>query len=349
MTRKNKFILVIMLLIGGLIFWWEARKIPFTTLINSFQSLKVGWLVVAVLVMITSLLIESKTVQVFLKGRVAYFPYRNAVRIPMVEQLFNNITPFSSGGQPAQLIAMMQSGVEAGQASSVLLMKFIIYQMMVLINFVLTMLFGFRHIASQFKGIALLVVAGFALHVFVIIGLLLVMYRYKFTKRLVQWFAVPFSWFAKPAKVEKFKVTMDAKIDTFYAESLHLKREKKKVIIASGLTLLQLLLYYSIPVFVLLALGETHINPLSVMAMHVMIVMITSIFPVPGGTGGAEYSFKTLFAVFLTTQGNLVVGMLLWRLITYYLGMLLGLIALTIPAKKPPIAAIKINTHKKTE
>lgn len=337
MTRKNKLILWVMLLIGALIFWWEARKIKFETLISSFQSLKIGWLVVAVAIMILSLLIESKTLQIFLKDRVAYFPYRNAVRVPMVEQLFNNITPFSSGGQPAQLIAMMQSGVEAGQASSVLLMKFIIYQMMVLINFVLTMFLGFHQIATRFKGLSLLIIAGFALHVVVIIGLLLVMYRYRFTKRMIRWLTKPLSWFMKPDKVTTFKTTMDQKIDTFYAESLHLKREKKKVAVASAMTLVQLLLYYSIPCFILLALGETQVNFVNVMGMHVMIVMITSIFPVPGGTGGAEYSFKTLFTVFLTTQSKLVVGMLLWRLVTYYLGMLLGLIALAIPVKQKTI------------
>lgn len=336
MTRKNRLILWMMLLIGALIFWWEARKIKFEALISSFQSLKVGWLLVAVGIMILSLLIESKTLQIFLKDRVDYFPYRNAMRVPMVEQLFNNITPFSSGGQPAQLIAMMQSGVEAGQASSILLMKFIIYQMMVLINFVLTMFLGFHEIATRFKGLSLLIVAGFALHVFVIVGLLLVMYQYRFTKKMVQWLTKPLGWFMKAEKVTAFETTMNQKIDTFYAESLHLKREKKKVIMASLMTLVQLLLYYSIPCFILLALGEPQVAFIKVMAMHVMIVMITSIFPVPGGTGGAEYSFKTLFTVFLTTQSKLVVGMLLWRLVTYYLGMLLGLIALAVPVKQKP-------------
>lgn len=335
MTRKNKVFLVLMLLLGGTVFWWEARKLSFDTLIRSFQTLHLAWLGVAVCMMLGSLAIETKVLQILLRGRVAHFPYRNAMRVPMVEQLFNSITPFSSGGQPAQLIAMMQSGIEAGQASSVLLMKFIIYQLMVLINFVLTMIFGFHEIMGRFNGIALLIIAGFALHVIVIIGLLLIMYQYRFTKKLVSWIAALLRLFLKPARVAKFEQTMSQKIDTFYAESLHLKRERKKVLIASALTLIQLLLYYAIPYFVLLALGQTHVAFLNVVAMHVMIVMITSIFPIPGGTGGAEYSFKTLFSIFLASPSKLVVGMLLWRLITYYLGMLLGLVALAIPVKQP--------------
>ncbi|GAF41972.1 integral membrane protein LafC [Agrilactobacillus composti DSM 18527 = JCM 14202] len=334
MTRKNKLILVIMFVVGFAIFWWEARTIKLQTLIASFQSLHFGWLILAALIMLLSLMLEGKTLQILLRGRVAYFPYRNALRIPLIEQLFNSITPFSSGGQPAQLIAMMQSGIEAGQASSVLLMKFIIYQMMVLINFVLTMVFGFHEIMTRFKGIAILILAGFTLHVVVIIGLLLVMYQYRLTKKLLSWLTIPLAWFMKPERVQRFKDNMDEKVDTFYAESVHLKREKKKVLIACALTLVQLLLYYSIPYFVILSLGQTHVNFLSVIAMHIMIVIITSIFPIPGGTGGAEYSFKTLFAVFIVSPSKLVIGMLLWRLITYYLGMVFGIVALAIPVKK---------------
>ncbi|MCD2257251.1 lysylphosphatidylglycerol synthase transmembrane domain-containing protein [Agrilactobacillus fermenti] len=343
MTRKNKLAFLIMLFVGLGIFWWEARTEKLSTLIQGFRTLNFWWLLVALLMMAGQLLLEAHVLQVLLRGRVAYFPFRNAARVPMIEQLFNSITPFSSGGQPAQLIAMMQSGIEAGQASSVLLMKFIIYQMMVLINFVLTMLFGFHEVVSRFHGIAWLIVAGFALHLFVIAGLLLVMYQYKFTKKLLQWATVPLGWFLKPEKVTRWKKNLDDKVDTFYAESLHLKREKRKVIKASILTFIQLIIFYAIPYFILLALGQTKADFLNVVAMHVMIVMITSIFPIPGGTGGAEYSFKTLFAIFLTNPSKLLIGMLLWRFVTYYFGMFLGIGALAVPIKAAPPTAAKAD------
>ncbi len=66
------------------------------------------------------------------------------------------------------------------------------------------------------------------------------------------------------------------------------------------------------------------------MVLHIMIVMIVSLFPVPGGSGGAEYSFKTLFATFIPSSSKLVLGMLLWRLFTYYLGMFMGIGALAV-------------------
>ena len=227
----------------------------------------------------------------------------------------------------------MQSGVEAGRASSVLLMKFVVYQFMVLINFVLTLFIGFDQVSKHFGALALFIVFGFVIHVVVIVGLLMVMYYYKFTKKLVNLVMIPIGWFVKPEKKLAMQSNLDHKIDTFYAESLHLKREKKRVIKACLLTLVQLLLYYAVPYFVLLSLGVSHVSIVEVIVLHVMIVMIVSLFPIPGGAGGAEYSFKTLFATYVASPSKLILGMLLWRFLTYYLGMICGIIAMAFPPK----------------
>ncbi|WP_369347179.1 flippase-like domain-containing protein [Amylolactobacillus amylophilus] len=84
--------------------------------------------------------------------------------------------------------------------------------------------------------------------------------------------------------------------------------------------------FYSVPYFILLAVG-VQANYFEVLILNVMITMIISIVPIPGGTGGAELSFKSLFAMFLTNQSSMVLAMFLWRFVTYFLGMILGLIA----------------------
>ena len=287
--------------------------------------LDLKWLLVAFLLMFGSWIIETFVVQIFIRSEADDLDFKTALRVPLVEQLFNAITPMASGGQPAQLFALMQSGVEAGRASSVLLMKFVVYQFMVLINFVLTLFIGFDQVSKHFGALALFIVFGFVIHVVVIVGLLMVMYHYKFTKKLVNLVMIP--------KKLAMQSNLDHKIDTFYAESLHLKREKKRVIKACLLTLVQLLLYYAVPYFVLLSLGVSHVSIVEVIVLHVMIVMIVSLFPIPGGAGGAEYSFKTLFATYVASPSKLILGMLLWRFLTYYLGMICGIIAMAFPPK----------------
>ncbi|KRM21373.1 hypothetical protein FC90_GL001425 [Latilactobacillus graminis DSM 20719] len=319
-----------MLLIGCGIFAYESRTIVLKQLVINISHLKLGWLLVALLCMLVSWLFEALVLRIFLKGRTEHFSLFNALRIPLIAQLFNAITPFSSGGQPAQLVALMQSRVEAGQASSVLLMKFIVYQFMVLVNFLLSMSIGFSQVSKHFDTLSILITFGLIVHVVVLAVLLLIMYYNRFTKQLVDWLLMPAGWFVSQKRVTEWRTILMAKIDTFYAESLHLKREKKKLIKGCFLTLGQLFFYYSVPYFVLLALGIAHVNYLEVIVLHIMIVMIVSLFPVPGGSGGAEYSFKTLFATFIPSSSKLVLGMLLWRLFTYYLGMFMGIGALAV-------------------
>ncbi|WP_461227417.1 lysylphosphatidylglycerol synthase transmembrane domain-containing protein [Lacticaseibacillus suihuaensis] len=330
MSRKNKLAALAMVLLGVSIFLFEMRHLHFHQVVKTLLHLNLWWLLVATLVMLASWVIETWVVQIFVQHDGEHLPFQAALRVPLVEQLFNNITPFASGGQPAQLIALMQAGVEGGRASSVLLMKFVVYQFMVLLNFILTIAIGFRQVAGRLGPLAWFIVFGFVIHVVVICGLLLVMYHYRFTKQLVAWAVKVYGRFAGPVRQAALQTKMNEKIDSFYAESLHLKQEKTKVLRAAALTLAQLLLYYSVPYFVLRSFGVNHVSLVEVIVLHVMIVMIVSLFPIPGGTGGAEYSFKTLFATYVPLPSQLVLAMLLWRLLTYYLGMALGAVALSV-------------------
>lgn len=337
MKLRNKLVLGAMILIGALIFWNEMRQISFSKLVYGFNHLKWGWLIVAVILMFLSFYIESLGLGRLLQRRgQPRQPRWNLLRVPMIEEVFNDITPFSSGGQPAQLVALLEIGYEGGRAGSVLLLKFIIYQVMILLNFILTMVVGFERVMSEQQGIGILIVFGFVIHIVTIGMLLMIMFYYQFTKTLVMGFFDFIGRFFKSPRIARWREKAARKIDTFHHESILLKKEKKKVLVVSFLTLLQLFVYYMIPYFVLLALRVTHVDFLTVFSMHVMIVMITSIFPIPGGTGSAEYSFKALFSLFVSNSATLVLALFLWRFITFYLGIIMGIIATSVGPRYVP-------------
>lgn len=334
MNRKNIFAIFTMLFLGLGIFAWEIRDTNMNQLLDSLMKINFGWLIVAFISMILSFVFEALVLRVLLANRLdRKLKIWEYLRLPLIQALFNAITPFSSGGQPAQLVALMQSKVEVGRASSVLLMKFVVYQTMVMINFIIALVISFKSIADSFSGLAILIIGGFIIHIVTISILLMIMYYYKLTKKIAVILLKPIKHFLKPEKGEQIEQTTLNKIDTFYQESLVLKKEPIKVLKAAILTFLQLLFYYLVIYFVLLALHATNVDIIHVLVLHVMIVMIVSIFPVPGGAGGAEFSFKHLFAGFLATNSSLVLGMFLWRFITYYFGMFLGVIAVAIKPK----------------
>lgn len=334
MSRRNKWVLALMLLLGIAIFAFSLRDIKFSVLINDFVNINFWWFGVAILCMAIYLGLEAWIVKVFISDRIEGFTFKDALRIPMVEQLFNGITPFSSGGQPAQLIALMQTGVDAGKASSVLLMKFVVYQSMIVINFLFALVIGFHDIQDKLHALAWLVVFGFSIHLAVIVGLLMVMFWHAFTKKAVGVIMKPMGWFMKAERFERMSANVNGKIDSFYAESVRISGQWKLMLRVFVITFFQLMFYYLIPYFIMLALGYTTANIVMVTSLHILIVMVISLFPIPGGSGGAEYSFEMIFRSYISSNSKLVLAMILWRLLTYYLGMLAGLVAMVIRPDK---------------
>ena len=334
MSRNNKITLSVMVLLGIAIFAFSIRDIKLSVLIADFFSINFWWILVAFLCIGIYLFIEAVITKILVSDRVEKFTFKDAIRVPLVEQLFNGITPFSSGGQPGQLFVMMQTGIDGGRASSVLLIKFVVYQAMIVVNFFISLVIGFHYVATKLQLLALFVLFGFLIHLGVIVGLLLIMYVPKFTKHISKLLFKPVKWFVKDEKYDSMLTTLLSKIDNLYEESVRIGRKPSLLLKVAGLTFIQLLFYYLIPYFIMLSLGYMNANVIMVTSLHVMIVMIISLFPIPGGSGGAEFSFESLFSSYITNNSKLVLAMILWRIITYYFGMFAGVVALVMKPDK---------------
>ena len=87
--------------------------------------------------------------------------------------------------------------------------------------------------------------------------------------------------------------------------------------------------YYATTFFILRAL---HVNVgfeqiFYVISGSAFAITMVVFLPTPGSSGGIEYAFSNIFAVFVAGSLDAVSygGMLLWRLMTYYLPMFISL------------------------
>lgn len=338
MNRKNSIYLGIAFLLGFVVIWNELRKVSLNEIYAELVTIKWVWLLVAIVCMLVHWGIEAKITQLFLRRSNPDYTYKNAYRIPLIEHLFNAITPFSTGGQPAQIMALGKSGVDYGVAASVSLMKFVVYQVWIVFNFIICIILGFKWVSDSLQNLSYLILLGFSIHFVVVFCLLMVMFWHSLTKNIVNGMFNLFSLFKLGKKMEKFRQPLLDKMETFYEQSRYMKSQPTLMIKTSLLTILQLLMYYIVPYFVLLSLNTPDVNVFKVIVFHAFIIMIISLFPIPGGTGGAEYSFTLLFGTFIFVKGKLVLAIFLWRIVTYYMGIILGLFALVI---KPDISQKK--------
>ena len=325
MNKKHLWGVLIVLAISAFVLYTDLKSTPLSEILGTAHGLNIWELIMVFGLMLLSYVCEAGILATLAHRKDE--PKRSAwsfLRIPIIQALFNAITPMSTGGQPSQLAAMIQMGMESGRSTSILLMKFIIYQIVVFFAYVFTIIFGFHTVMTKFAGLAVFIAIGFLIHISSIIFLLAIMFAYRFTKRATNWGMDLLGKFIKKERVENWRKATLEKIDTFYAESQKLKKEKNKLVIASVLTILQLLFFYSIPFMVLTALNVP-CSWSSVTQMNIMIIMFMAIIPIPGASGGAEYSFQTLFSTFISSHGALILAMFVWRFATYFFGLILGI------------------------
>ena len=92
---------------------------------------------------------------------------------------------------------------------------------------------------------------------------------------------------------------------------------------------------YSMP-YVLAKGLNINITLTNAIVASAYVMIIGSFIPIPGGTGGVEYGF--IFFYNYLIKGSIVNAlMLIWRFISYYLGMIFGGIALSLYRKKARI------------
>ena len=120
-----------------------------------------------------------------------------------------------------------------------------------------------------------------------------------------------------------FKISKS--LENFREELNILQRNKNILIKSSIINLFKLIIIYSIPFFAAKALHiDVSIKQLpNFIGICSFVYMITAFVPIPGASGGSEGVYFMLFSQYLGAVGT-PTTMLIWRFITYYLGLIIG-------------------------
>ena len=71
------------------------------------------------------------------------------------------------------------------------------------------------------------------------------------------------------------------------------------------------------------------LNVMNTLTSSAYVLLIGAFVPIPGASGGIEYGFVKFFGNFLSNSMTNAV-LLVWRFITYYFGMIIGMIAFNL-------------------
>lgn len=295
-------------------------------IIQVLKDTKLRWLACAALSMVVSWFLESLSLHIMSNKISKKLKFKNAIQTSMIGQLFNCITPFASGGQPMQAYCMVKCGIPIGQASSILLTKFIIYQIVLTVYSLLALIFKFKFFADSVSGFGYLVLVGFFINLIVVVCLAGIGFFPKITKKFLNLIIRILSKFNLVKNKEEKIKSVDTEMDNFY-ESFQFFRQNIFAIIQSSIIMfLQLTAFFIIPYFICLALGVPNIDLLTIISAGAFVLMITSFVPLPGGSGGAETGFYLFFSIFFPQTGVIAIAILIWRAFTFYMPIIAGML-----------------------
>ena len=323
--KKNT---IILLLITIVVLYFVLRN-DWNEIIHSLQNINVLYIISAIICYFLYV-----TIRGYINYKIINDPKKvslsEAIKQNFIAQFFNGITPFSTGGQPMEIYMLKECGLSLAQATNVMVQSFIFYQIALVICGLFAVTYNFIfHIFLKEKLLQYLVLLGFVINIAVVV-LLLLSYSKKFTKKLEK-ISIKI---LKILKVKKTEEEIAQKFEDYHNGFKDLKKNKKLVFAGILLNIGSLLILYIIPFLVFLSLGDIHsLTVVNSIVSSAYVYLIGAFVPIPGASGGIEYGYTQFYGNFAAV-GYVSATVLIWRSITYYLGIIIGAIAFNIRKKE---------------
>lgn len=324
-TKRNT-IVVLLIMIVVMFF---ILKDDYENILNNLLLANKWYILFGIVLIFLYWLLRALCLHIIVREYKPKMKLSRMVQQVLITQFFNGITPFSTGGQPMQVYMLKKSGVKIASATNIIVQDFIMYQLALIVIGVFALIINWKfHLFEVSSMLSALIIVGFIINVLVGAFLLFVSFSRKFNNFIGTMIIKLGTKFKIVKDSEKVVAKWEEKL-TEYHESAHLFKKKKWLFIKCFIyNLISLILFYIIPYFVFMSFDTSlDISILEVMVSSAFILIIGNFVPIPGGSGGIEYGFLKFFGIFITSS-ILSSGLIIWRFITYYLGIIIGGVAL---------------------
>lgn len=289
------------------------------------------WILIAFICVLSEWTFEAWGIHIPLNKLYPKHKFITTYKSNLVGKFFNNVTPFSSGGQPFQAYILTKYGLKMSDTFSVLMMKFIVYQVC-LFSWVLILIGVNQNFFNTILGGHMpLISIGIIMNIIAVSFILLAGVNKNFILKL----AKPLIKLASKIRFGEKRLIKDLDATIKYAEDSvsnysnqfnEIKRQRKSLIKMYVAGMLQLLSYFSITFMIYKAFGNVGASYREVIMIQSVLLLTMSFIPTPGSGLGAEGIFGLFFVEVFKNGLNMAI--LFWRAFTYYLPILIGPFAL---------------------
>ncbi len=323
--KKNTFLLII---ITGIVLY-IVLKDDFKDIVDILTKIDIKYILLAFLFYALFIVIKG-FVNYKITNDKSKLSLKEAIKHNIITQFFNGVTPFSTGGQPMEVYMLMEHDIPIAKATNQTIQSFIFYQIALVICGSVAVINNFLFpIFPKVRILQILVLLGFAINVLVVVLLILISRSKRVTNKLSK---------ISIKVLKKLKRNVDEedikqKFSDYHEGFKELRKRKRLFIGGVLLNIISLLCLYIVPMFLLYAMGDfTSFTVNNTITASAYVYIIGGFVPIPGASGGIEFGFTKFF-------GNFIVGhklsavLLLWRFITYYVGVIIGALVFNFEKK----------------
>lgn len=288
-----------------------------------FASAKLYWLAVAFGCMVVYWVFDALILHVITRGLLEKQPLKDTIRVTMIGQFFNAITPFSGAGQPVQAYVMVKDGIKPGHAASVIITKTLLHQLIIVLYSLISYVFAGLLFSAKISHFYYLFILGIAINMAFLLFYALFFYNKAAARKLLKGVFRLLSKIKIVKNTENLETKVERELTSFSDGAGMFKGNSGLVAKLVLFQIIQFTFYFAIPYFIHLAVEKFQVSPWEMIAAQALITLISLLVPSPGATGGVE-GLSYLFYGLFFTQGFIIPVILIYRLLTYYASVVIG-------------------------
>lgn len=333
---KNQKLNILILGLMSIAVLYFVLKDDFNNIIDSITKINVAWLLLACFLFGLYLFFQTLSMANLARNVETKLSLKTLFYSVIVCNFFSAITPSATGGQPFQIYFLKKKGLKLSTSTNLVLEQFTLYQIALVLLGLIAILINYFHPLYQANNLLKqLVTLGFLINTGVILVLLYISFGKK-SKKSVIFGIIHFLHKIKIIKHKEEKIKkMDEMIDNFHESATALNKDHEALVKGVIYNLISLLSLYIIPIVLVYSISAPNsLNPINTIVSSAYVMMIGSFVPIPGGSGGLEFAFADFFGHFIAPHAILMAVLLLWRFVTYYLGILIGVVVMFFDRKE---------------
>jgi uncharacterized protein (TIRG00374 family) len=294
------------------------KGVSLSELADDMQRADKGFLLLAVGSVLMFLILQAVVIYVMLIAVGLRKSIGKCILFSFTGYFYCSITPFQSGGPPAQIVLMKKEGIPVAMSSIVILIMTFLFKAVLVAVGIWYLLFGWTFLGEYLSG----VIGWFCLGMVLTIGftafLAIFIFSPSFARRILLFLYDRFV--EKGRLLKRFRGQQQrilSFVDRYKETASFFRTHRKQMGFLFGITFFQRFFYFLTTYFVYRAFGLDVASFVVITLLQACISISVDLLPLPGGTGITEALFLKIFQP-LFGAALVLPGMMLARGISYY-------------------------------